>query len=347
MRMFISSVMWGALARLVVAAGDPAVARLQSFTSFSEVDTGKLAGGEILLHRGSLMDFRRGICGESCFVVAATPEATADRLQNIDLSQKKDSSVSFHQAIHNPIQDADLATLDLGADRFAVRRFVSKTLALTAPQDEFYLSRDEAQRMVKLLKSGKPAEQSAAKARRCWIEILKLRAAEFQQTGLARLSPYDMAKGTINPAADIKSLLAELPRIAGEFKGLMSDTGLDGEQAFKKQAVSNQYCELINWDIQATLQLGAVFRRAFPDGHIQLLDCGYFSTGIYYVSLIFYELWPVQIGGKPATLAWRADLLSTPSLEVTRGIERLAFGKIMMLEIKKFIQDFRKDLARK
>jgi len=39
------------------------------------------------------------------------------------------------------------------------------------------------------------------------------------------------------------------------------------------------------------------------------------------------------------------DLLSAPTLAVTRGIERVAFGNLMMREIRKSIESFKKDIA--
>ncbi|MBI5393789.1 MAG: hypothetical protein HZA91_00680 [Verrucomicrobia bacterium] len=327
------------------AAEDAALAKMKSFSSFPDATLAVLAGGEILTQRGPLMKFRRGMLGESCYIVKATPAATAHGIQTFDPSGE-DSSVHFHSAIHNPVQDSDLAKLNLESSRYGVKRFVTKTQAIVPIQNDFFISKAEAAQIQKTVKAAGSAAKPADVARQAWLEVLKARAAEFDKGGLSKLSVYETGGATVDPVEDIKSLFGELPRIAGEFKQLLAETGLEGAGTFRKEAAGQLYAEVINYDIQATLELGATFTREFPDGHIQILDCIYFSTGIFYVSMGVYELWPVEVGGKPATLVWRGDLLSTPTLEITRGVERMAYGKVMMVEIRKSIESFRKRVAK-
>jgi hypothetical protein len=329
----------------VIAAEDAALAKLKSFSSFPDVTMASLAGGDIQTQRGPLMKFRRGMVGESCYIAKVTPEEVAKGVQTFDPSGG-DSSVVFHNKVHNPIQDDDLAKLNLESPRYGVRRFVSKTQAITPQQNDFFISKSEAAQIQKAVKAAGGSAKPAEVARRAWTEVLKARALEFDNGGLSKLSVYETGGVTVDPVADIKSLLGELPRIGNEFKSLLADTGLEGAGTFKKEVAGHLYTEVINYDIQATLELGAIFTRKFPDGRIQILDCIYFSTGIFYVSVNLYELWPVEVGGKPATLVWRGDLLSTPTLEVTRGVERIAYGKVMMVEIHKSIESFRKRLLK-
>ena len=328
-----------------IAAEEAALAQLKSFSCFEDVSWSALKGGEVQTQRGSLMKFRRGMTGESCYIVKATPAAVAHALQTFDPSGE-DSSVHFHSSIHNPIQDSDLAKLNLESSRYGVKRFVSKTMAVVPEQNDFFISKAEAAQIQKTVKAagnpGKPAEA----ARRAWLEVLKARATEFDQTGLAKLSVYETGGSTVDPVADTKSLFAELPGISSEFEPLLAETGLEGASTFRKEIAGHLYSEVINYDIQATLELGAIFTRKLPDGRIQILDAIYFSSGIFYISMCLYELWPVQVDGKPATLVWRGDLLSTPTLEVTRGVERIAYGKVMMVEVRKSIESFRKRLAK-
>lgn len=328
-----------------VMAADDALERLKSFSSFPDVTMASLAGGDIQTQRGPLMKFRRGMLGESCYIVRVTPHDVATGIQTFDPSGG-DSSVVFHNKVQNPIQDSDLAKLNLESPRYGVKRFVSKTQTITPQQNDFFISRAEAAQIQKAVKAGGGPLKPAEVARQAWTEVLKARALEFDNGGLSKLSVYETGGVTVDPVADIKSLLGELPRIGNEFKSLLAETGLDGAGTFKKEAAGHLYTEVINYDVQATLELGAVFTRKFPDGRIQMLDCIYFSTGIFYVSVNLYELWPVEVGGKPATLVWRGDLLSTPTLEVTRGVERIAYGKVMMVEIRKSIESFRKRLLK-
>ena len=73
-----------------------------------------------------------------------------------------------------------------------------------------------------------------------------------------------------------------------------------------------------------------------------MADFEYFSTSGYYVSLVLYDIWPVENG----TVVHRVDLLSAPSLAFTKGIERIAYGKIMLKELKKAIQAFQEDMRK-
>jgi len=329
----------------VIAAEDAALTKIKSFADFPDATMATLAGGEILTQRGPLMKFRRGMLGESCYIVKAKPSEVAHACQTFDPSGES-SSVHFHSAIHNPIQDSDLAKLNLESSRYGIKRFVSKTLAITPDQNDFFISKAEAAQIEKAVKAAGSSAKPAEVARQAWTEVLKARALEFDSGGLSKLSAYDTGGVTVDPVADIKSLIGELPRISTRFKSLLAETGLDGANTFKKEVAAQRYSEVINYDIQATLELGAIFTREFPDGHIKILDCIYFSTGIFYVSMNLFELWPVEVGGKPATLVWRGDLLSTPTLEITRGVERMAYGKVMMMEVRKSIESFRKRVAK-
>jgi len=55
----------------------------------------------------------------------------------------------------------------------------------------------------------------------------------------------------------------------------------------------------------------------------------------------------VKIGAQQATLVWRGDLLSAPTLSDLHGMERLASANAMTKEIQKSIAIFLKDAAAK
>ena len=59
--------------------------------------------------------------------------------------------------------------------------------------------------------------------------------------------------------------------------------------------------------------------------------------------LTFYQMWPVTVGSQTATLVWRCDLLSAPSLADLHGVERLASANAMTKEIQQTIHIFLKD----
>jgi len=316
----------GFLLGQTVFAGSAEVEHLKAISSFKEVNLDALAKGEVLTQRGGLTKLKRGISGESCFVTMKPSPATADYLQKSDPTLNNDDSVYFHRNVSNPVKVEDFGTMGLESKAGPVRRFVEKTLAMTAKETEFCLTRQEAAQMEKILSEAPKKERGTVEtARRCWREILKVRAVQFQKTGLSQLMPYEMGDMVIHPTSEMRSLLEEVPQVSGEFAPLLAETGL-GEASSAKSSQPLEYFELLNAQIKANFDLGAFYTKEMGNGRYQMLDCQYFSSGAYYVSLCLFELWPVKIGDKDATLVWRIDLLSAPLLEVTRGTSRMAWG---------------------
>lgn len=333
------------MAQPLSAQSDP-VAQLKSFATFKEVDLAALAGGEILTQRGPLMKFRRGISGESCYVVRKPSSTTAKFIQTSVPPKEEDQGISFHVDIQLPVRAESFAKLELNSEGRAVRRLIDQTLAVTANKAGFAMSRAEAAEMEKTIKAPEAGTKTPAEiTRTCWFNLIKGRAAQFQQSGLAQLAPYEMEGKAICPTFEMRSLVGEHTRIAKEFAALLKETGLDESVKFDKMAPAVNYCELLNWDFKSTFDVGTVFVKDLGEGRYQLLDCQYYSSGLFYVSLGFFELWPVKIDGQEATLVWRGDLLAAPTLEVTRGTERMAYGMLMMVEIKKAIKNSLKDIA--
>lgn len=78
-----------------------------------------------------------------------------------------------------------------------------------------------------------------------------------------------------------------------------------------------------------------------------MLDVQYYVSGAYYTFVTLYKVWPVQVGGKSAALVWRGDFFAAPTLALTKGAERLAYGAIMLQELKKAIRCFQNDVVAK
>jgi hypothetical protein len=81
--------------------------------------------------------------------------------------------------------------------------------------------------------------------------------------------------------------------------------------------------------------------------HHQLLDAQYYVSGTYYACVTLYEVWPIRDGGRSGSVVWRGDYFAAPSLAVTKGTERLAYGAIMLQELKKAVRCFQKDATAK
>ena len=96
-------------------------------------------------------------------------------------------------------------------------------------------------------------------------------------------------------------------------------------------------------DDHGVLTLGASYNRAGGADGTQAAEVLYYASGGYYVALTLYQMWPVTAGGKPSTLVWRGDMISSAALESLHGVERLGSESAMMKDISKAITLFRRD----
>lgn len=328
-------------------ASEP-IEELKAFSDFDDVNLEKLAGGNILAKRGELADFPRGISVQTCYVVMAPMELTLYMLKTWDPSPHKSLKLDIHCPIPSSPAAEDFAALDFSSGKIAVRWLVEKTLSTRAEKTELQISAAEAAGMAEWVRNEREADPDHARtrapeiARQCWINILQSRAEKFYQEGFAGLPPYENGKETIKPAAEFEGLLEDQPRITRQFAAIIAETPMARQQGADKL---EPYCywELFDVTSHATLNLGALYVKPVGDGY-QLLDCQHYASGGYYASLILQQVWPIRIGDRDGCLVWRGDFLSAPSLAITKGIERVAYGKIMLLETRKSIAFFLEDL---
>lgn len=325
-------------------AGDP-VEEIKAFSLFEKVELPRLLQGDVITERGPLTDFRRGISGQSCYVVRRPPAAVAAYIQTASPSTTNSTdSVFFHAKLASPARDSDLAGLRFNLQRSDVRRLVDRTLSVTGESTYFCMSRAEGARVAVVVREGKSKALSPEGiAKQAWTGLLLGRIREFQEKGLANVPPYDMEKPPVSPSDEMRRLLGEEPEVQGHFRGLFEETGiLPSREGVRLKG--SCYAELMDAQIVATFDLGAVFVKPMANGEIQVLDCQYFSSNAYYVLLTVFHLWPIPVEGGTATLVWRGDFLSASLLDVTRGTARMAWGLVMMREIKQSIQSFQKDI---
>jgi hypothetical protein len=137
-------------------------------------------------------------------------------------------------------------------------------------------------------------------------------------------------------------MLREQPTVAGEFAPLLRQCGvLGGERTAKLK--SFHYWGLYEANHRATFNLGVVYLLPLGD-HYQLLDAQYYVSGTYYTFVTLYEVWSARIGEKLGALVWRGDYIAAPTLAFTKGFDRLAYGAIMVQEVKKAIRTFQEDV---
>jgi len=107
--------------------------------------------------------------------------------------KEEEQGISFHVNVQLPIQDESFAGLRLSTERLPTRRLIDQTLNVTADKANFAMSRAEAAAMEQFTKSTEVKSKTPAEiARAAWINLIKGRAAQFQQSGLAQLVPYEM-----------------------------------------------------------------------------------------------------------------------------------------------------------
>ena len=320
---------------LVALAADPGpVESLKSFSDFTEVDFNRLLNGDVLSERGSLMDFPNGISAQTCFVVPLSAEETARRLQLWDPSPHPELKVFAFHSLHTPCELADFQPLDFKTSQHPVRWLFDKIVASTPAKSDLNLTHTEAQQL-----SGCIAKHAdPQKVSECMAAFLLGRASAFQQKGLDGVQPYETEGASISPVVQLRAMLREQLAIAHEFSPILKKIGLLGNETVPS-LTPFYYWTLFDADYHGTISLGAVYQLAVGD-HFQLVDMEYYVSGNYYTSATVFEVWPIRVGGKPGALVWRGDFFAAPMLAFTKGTERIAYGALMLQDIKKEIHCF-------
>jgi len=332
---------WGFVTAVSATAQGP-VETVKNFSDFAQIDLSQLPGGDVLVARDALMNFPNGISGQTCFAVPQPAEDTAKRLQTWDPSLHSDLKVYAFRPLHVPCELTDFQSLDLRSGQYPIRWLLDKTVASTSARSELNLARDEAGKLAACT----PKRMDPQKVAACWATLLYDRATRFQQKGLAGIPPYELGGESAAPATQVETMLLERPEVIHEFAALLKKIGLFEKQGTVPTLTPFYYWTLIDADHHGTLNLGAVYRLPVND-HYQLADFGYYVSGNYFSSITLYEVWPVEAGGKSGALVWRGDYFAAPTLAFTKGTERIAYGALMLQDIKKEIHFFQNDLKTK
>jgi len=320
---------------------DP-VEAMKSFADFQSVNLDRLLSGEILVERGGLMDFPSGICGQTCFAVPLSAEETAKRLQVWDPTPHADLQVYAFHELPVPCGPADFQKLDFRSSSYSIRWLLEKSAATTGSKSDLNVSRDEAAALAACLQR----RTDPPLATRCWAALLGNRAARFQQDGVDGALPYEVGPGGhISPIHLLSNMISEQTPIAHEFFPLLKKIGLIGRPA-PPLLTPFYYWSFFDADHHGTISLGAVYLLA-QDGRYLVADVEYYVSDQYFTSATLCEIWPIQAGGKPAALVWRGDYFSAPVLAFTKGTERIAYGALMMQDIKRETHDFQTDQGMK
>jgi hypothetical protein len=317
------------------AYADP-VSELASFSIFDKVDLAQLAKGDVKTAHGPPMKNSRFLAVQSCYVAPGSPAQQMEALRRWNPAQHRELKVFLHSDLSSNPGPANFEKLRNAPDNASVRSFVSATQKLSP---ELQVSKEEAKRFSAAAGAvGGGAIPPAVVA--FWADVLTARTKSFASGGMAAEPPYDHAGPSVRASDEVNGLLRDQGKIRQQFSGLLGATGI-GRGAGSLPA--ELYWELLDANDQGVVSLGASYSRGGAGGTYQSADVLYYASGGYYVALTLYQLWPVTVEGKPSTLVWRGDMISSAELGSLRGVERLGSESVMMKNITKAVTAFRRE----
>lgn len=305
---------------------DPA-SELASFSVFDKVDLAALANAPSVAHGPPMSGSY--ISAQSCFVVAAPAARVADALRQWNPARHSELKVLLHSDLPSSAGPANFSRLSSAPNNAAVQALVSATLKGST---DLQISNEEA----KKLPTGTPGGAMSGPVANFWAGVLSGRARAFSSGGTRSQAPYDQTGKAVRPADEFSGLMQQQDKIRKQFSGLIDGSG-------SGRGGAEPFWELLTADEQGVLTLGASYRRSGPNGGFQAADVLYYASGGYYVGLTLYQMWPVNIGGKPSTLVWRGDFISSATIAGLHGIERVASESAMMRDISKAVTAFKRD----
>ena len=309
-----------------------AASELASFSVFDKVDLTALAKDPSVAH-GTPMGGRY-ISAQSCFVASGAPARVAEALRQWNPARHSELKVLLHSDLPSSPGPASFSRLSSAPNNSAVQSLVSATQKLST---DLQISQQEAKKLPAANTGGgaMPAPIAAF-----WADVLSGRARAFSSGGSAAQAPYDHTGQAIRPSEEFNGLLRQQDKVRKQFSALIDSSGIGRGSG----SLRPELCwELLTADEQGVLTLGASYRRPGPNGTFQAADALYYASGGYYVGLTLYQMWPVDIGGRPSTLVWRGDFISSATIAGLHGIERVASESSMMRDISKAVTAFRRD----
>lgn len=316
------------------AFADPA-AELASFSVFDKIDLNALATGDPNVAHGVPMGGRY-ISTQSCFVVAAPPVRVAEAMRSWNPSRHSELKILIHSDLPSSPGPANFSRLSSAPDNSAVRSLVNATQKAST---DLQISKEEAKKLPVATTGGGAMPAPIATF---WAEVLGGRSRAFASGGSAAQAPYDHTGQAVRPAEEFNGLLRQQEKVRKQFSGLIDAAGIGrGAGSLKPEL----FWELLSADDQGVVTLGASYRRSGSQGAFHAADALYYASGGYYVALTLYQMWPVDVGGKPSTLVWRGDFISSATIAGLHGIERVASESSMMRDVGKAVKAFRRDMG--
>jgi hypothetical protein len=335
MKHLVASLLLLFIARSITLAAD-AVSELAGFSIFDTVDVNELAKSDVKTMPGPPMG-GRFLSVQSCYVVPGSPEKHIEALRQWNPTKHPELKVFLHSDLPTSPTAANFTKLKDAPDNASVRALVAATEKLGS---DLQISKEEAK---KFSGGGGGGGVMPASVVNFWTDILTTRTKKFASGGSAAQPPYDHTGEAIRPSDEFSSLLKQQDKVRRQFSAFLGGTGIGrGAGSLGPEL----YWELLDVDDRGVLTLGASYHRAAAGGAQQAADALYYASGGYYVVLTLYQMWPVTANGKPSTLVWRGDMISSAALASLHGVERLGSESAMRKDISKAVTAFRKDTAR-
>lgn len=311
------------------------VSEMTAFSAFEKVDLSELAKSDVKTAKGVPMNENRFLSVQSCYVTPGPPEKQIAALHQWDPLKHKELKVYIHGDIKSNVGTPEfLNRLSKAPDNSSVRSLVAAT---TKMGSEVQISKDEAK---KFSEAGGGGGAIPANVASFWGDVLNNRVHLFLSGGAAAQPPYDHTGEAIQPGREFSALLGAQEKIRKQFSSFLGRTGIGHSGG----TAADLYWELLDVDGKGVLTLGASY--AHSGGPYQAADVLYYASGGYYVGLTLYQMWPVTVDGKPSTLVWRGDMISSPEIASLHGVERLASESAMMKDIAKGVALFRRESER-
>jgi hypothetical protein len=316
---------------------DP-VSELAAFSVFGTVDLADLAKSDVKTAHGPPMSEARYLSVQSCYVAPGSPARQMDALRQWNPLRHGELKVYLHADLRGNASPADFARLQRAPDNGAVRSLVNAT---TKMSPDLQITGDEAKKFQAAAAGGNGAMPAGVAD--FWANVLSTRERAFISGGAAAQPPYNHGGDSIQSGQEFAGLLKQQDKVRRQFSGFLGQTGI-GRGAGSSPDL---YWELLEADEKGVLSLGASYARGSGEGPYQAADVLYYASGGYYVALTLYQMWPVTVDGKPSTLVWRGDMISSAALASLHGVERLASESVMMKDISRNVSLFRRDSAGK
>jgi hypothetical protein len=321
------------IAGLRSACADP-VSELASFSIFDKVDLAQLAKSDVKTAHGPPMKNSRFLAVQSCYVAPGSPAQQMEALRRWNPAQHRELKVFLHSDLPSNPGPANFERLKNAPGNASVRSFVTATEKLSP---DLQISKEEAKRFSAAAGGGGVIPPAVVAF---WTDVLTARTKSFVSGGMTAEPPYDHAGPSVSASEEVNGLLRDQGKIRQQFSGLLGATAI-GRGAGSLPA--ELYWELLDANDHGVVTLGASYSRGGAGGTYQAADVLYYASGGYYVALTLHQLWPVTVDGKPSTLVWRGDMISSSELGSLRGVERLGSESLMMKNITKAVTAFRRE----